>query len=83
MELDVQDVQCLDLTGTVLTLTVPSQLVRQRIEQRYRTLVDSALAHAGYPDLDLVLEVQVDDRDPEPDRPMVVDLSDRTHPPGR
>ncbi len=72
-----QDVQCLDLTGTVITLTVPSQLVRQRIEQRYRGLVDSALADAGYPDLDLVLEVQVDDRDPEPDRPTILDLGDR------
>ena len=73
-----QDVQCLDLTGTVITLTVPSQLIRQRIEQRYRGLVDSALADAGYPDLDLVLEVQVDERDPEPDRPMILDLGERT-----
>lgn len=72
-----QDVQCDDLTDSVLTLSVPSQLVRQRIEQRYRALIDSALVDAGYPDLDLVLEVQVDVSDPEPDHPMVLDISDR------
>ena len=38
-----QDVHGDDLVDDVLTLSVPSQLVRQRIEQRYLTLMEAAL----------------------------------------
>lgn len=62
-----QDVRCLDLTDSVLTLSVPSQLVRQRIEQRYLGLMEAALTDAGHGDLALVVEVEIDDERPEPD----------------
>ena len=64
-----QDVRGLDLTDSVLTLSVPSQLVRQRIEQRYFGLMEAALADAGHADLRLVVEVEIDDAPPEPDQP--------------
>ena len=62
-----QDVHGLELTDSVLTLSVPSQLVRQRIEQRYFGLMEAALADAGHGDLSLVVEVTIDDAVPEPD----------------
>ncbi len=62
-----QDVRGLELNDTVLTLSVPSQLVRQRIEQRYLGLMEAALSDAGHGDLALVVEVEIDDQRPEPD----------------
>lgn len=62
-----QDVHGLELTDSVLTLSVPSQLVRQRIEQRYFGLMEAALADAGHAQLSLVVEVTIDDAVPEPD----------------
>ncbi|MFN7148009.1 MAG: chromosomal replication initiator protein DnaA [Microthrixaceae bacterium] len=62
-----QDVHGLELTDSVLTLSVPSQLVRQRIEQRYFGLMEAALADAGHAELSLVVEVTIDDAVPEPD----------------
>ena len=62
-----QDVHGDDLVDDVLTISVPSQLVRQRIEQRYITLMEAALTDAGYPELSLVIEVEIDDQRPEPD----------------
>jgi chromosomal replication initiator protein len=62
-----QDVRGLELTDSVLTLSVPSQLVRQRIEQRYFGLMEAALADAGHAELSLVVEVTIDDAVPEPD----------------
>jgi chromosomal replication initiator protein len=62
-----QDVRGLDLSDSVLTLCVPSQLVRQRIEQRYLGLMEAALADAGHGNLALVVEVEIDDALPEPD----------------
>lgn len=62
-----QDVRGLDLTDSVLTLSVPSQLVRQRIEQRYLGLMEAALTDAGHGDLSLVVEVEIDDLLPEPE----------------
>ena len=56
-----QDVRGLDLTDSVLTLSVPSQLVRQRIEQRYFGLMEAALADAGHTEITLVVEVEIDD----------------------
>jgi chromosomal replication initiator protein len=64
-----QDVRGLDLTDSVLTLSVPSQLVRQRIEQRYFGLMEAALVDAGHAELTLVVEVEIDDAVPEPDQP--------------
>jgi chromosomal replication initiator protein len=68
-----QDVHGDDLVDDVLTISVPSQLVRQRIEQRYITLMEAALVDAGYPELSLVIEVDIDDERPEPDAPEVMD----------
>ncbi len=62
-----QDVRGLELHDSVLTLSVPSQLVRQRIEQRYLGLMEAALTDAGHGDLALVVEVEIDDRQPEPE----------------
>jgi chromosomal replication initiator protein len=62
-----QDVRGTDLSDSVLTLSVPSQLVRQRIEQRYLGLMEAALTDAGHGDLSLVVEVEIDDLRPEPE----------------
>lgn len=62
-----QDVRGVELSDSVLTLSVPSQLVRQRIEQRYLGLMEAALADAGHRDLAIVVEVEIDDLLPEPD----------------
>jgi chromosomal replication initiator protein len=62
-----QDVRGHDLSDSLLTLSVPSQLVRQRIEQRYLGLMEAALADAGHGNLALVIEVEIDDTLPEPD----------------
>ncbi len=62
-----QDVRCHDLSDSVLTLSVPSQLVRQRIEQRYLGLMEAALTDAGHGNMSLVVEVEIDDALPEPD----------------
>ncbi|MHB1139408.1 MAG: chromosomal replication initiator protein DnaA, partial [Microthrixaceae bacterium] len=64
-----QDVLPVAFVDGVLTVTVPSQLVRQRIEQRYLGLVEAALADAGHRGVTLVIEVQIDDERPEPDQP--------------
>ena len=71
-----QDVHGDDLVDDVLTISVPSQLVRQRIEQRYITLMEAALTDAGYPDLSLVIEVDIDDERPEPEPDVTVDLTE-------
>jgi chromosomal replication initiator protein len=71
-----QDVRAVDLTDDVLTLSVPSQLVRQRIEQRYLALMEAALNDAGHPELALVIEVDIDDERPEPEPDLLVDLTE-------
>lgn len=62
-----QDVSGVDLQGDTLTLSVPSQLARQRIESRYMALVSAALIDAGHPDLSVVIEVKIyqDRHEPE------------------
>ncbi len=62
-----QEVRCVQLVDDVLFLAVPSQLVRQRIEQRYFALVEAALHDAGHPELSVVLEVEIDEVRPEPE----------------
>ncbi|KAA0233416.1 MAG: chromosomal replication initiator protein DnaA [Actinobacteria bacterium] len=51
------DVGAIGLHDGLLTISVPSVLVKDRIESRYRELVTSALADAGQPGLDLHIEV--------------------------
>ena len=50
----------------VFVLAVPSTVVRERIEGRYLTLVNSALADAGGGTAALVIEVHTDGSDPGP-----------------
>lgn len=54
-----KSVEPLDLVDDVLTLAVPSQLVRQRIENRYTQLLDDAITESGHPGLTLALEVHI------------------------
>jgi len=68
-----QDIQAIDLRDDVLTLAVPSQLVRQRVEQRYFPLIEAALTDAGYPEVRLFLEVEIDT--PHSDDRVTVDLT--------
>jgi len=56
------DATGLYLDENCLTLSVPNVIVRDRIEQRYRELVLSAIADAGHPNLGL--ELRVSDPDP-------------------
>jgi chromosomal replication initiator protein len=64
-----QDIRAEDFVDDVLVLAVPSQLVRQRIEQRYLPLVTSALADAGFAEISPLFEVEVDAVLPEFDPP--------------
>lgn len=64
-----KDVRAVDLADSLLTLSCPSQLVRQRIEQRYMGLVEAALVDAGHRDVRVAIEVDIDLSDPEPDHP--------------
>jgi len=70
-----QDVHAVNLHDEVLTLEVPSQLVRQRIEQRYIPFIEAALSDAGHSDVRLILEVQIDDTRPDFDDGLTVDLT--------
>ncbi len=49
------------LDENCLTVIVPSRFVQERIDQRYRGLVHSALTDAGHPTLTLELRVAPDD----------------------
>jgi chromosomal replication initiator protein len=51
------------LNDHTLVLSVPSTVVKERIEGRYLTLVRSALADAGAIEIDLDIEVHTDDGD--------------------
>lgn len=62
-----KNLEPLELVDDVLTLAVPSQLVRQRIENRYTQLLDDALKESGHPGLTLLLEVHIDREDPSDD----------------
>ena len=55
--------EAMKLHDHTLVLSVPSTVVKERIEVRYLTLVRSALADAGASDLDLDIEVHTDDGD--------------------
>lgn len=60
------NVEPLDLVDDVLTLAVPSQLVRQRIENRYTQILDDAIADSGHTGISIVLEVHIARDDDEP-----------------
>jgi chromosomal replication initiator protein len=55
-----QEVVATDLDDGVLTLTVPSQLLRQRIEQRYLGLIEAVLDDVGHNGTHVVIEVSVE-----------------------
>ena len=61
------DVQVGELVDDVLTLTVPSQIARQRIERSYLGMMEAALEDTGYPELSFVIEVEIDDERPDAD----------------
>jgi chromosomal replication initiator protein len=63
-----QDLVGVELVDSVLTIAVPSQTARQRIEQRYVGLMEAALADAGHDGMRIVLEVRIDPEVPEPER---------------
>ncbi len=73
-----RDVHVVDLRGDVLTLAVPSQIGRQRIEQRYFSLLEGALNDAGFPGMHVVLEVDIHERPPDPHDRVTLDLTDPT-----
>ncbi len=50
----------LDLQGTALSVAVPSSVVKERIETRYLTLVNGALADIGQSGVRLSIKVQTD-----------------------
>ena len=50
----------LDLDGTVLSVAVPSSVVKERLETRYLTLVSGALADIGQSDVSLFIHVKTD-----------------------
>ncbi|HTN99589.1 MAG TPA: DnaA/Hda family protein, partial [Microthrixaceae bacterium] len=66
-----QDVSGVELVDDTLTLSVPSQLARQRIESRYMALVTAALIDAGHPNVRIVIEVKIYQDRPEPEAPPV------------
>ncbi len=54
------EVEPVAFDGELLTLAVPSSVVRDRIEARYLTVVKGALADAGAPDIDIELRIRTD-----------------------
>ncbi|MEZ5267968.1 MAG: chromosomal replication initiator protein DnaA [Microthrixaceae bacterium] len=55
-----RDIAATDLDGSTLKLSVPSQVLRQRIEQRYLGLIEAVLTDEGHGELSVVLEVDVE-----------------------
>jgi len=55
------EVEPVAFDGELLTLAVPSSVVRDRIEARYLTVVQGALADAGAPDVDIELRIRTDE----------------------
>lgn len=55
-----QDVTATSLQDNHLTLTVSSQLIRQRIEQRFLDLLTGAFNDAGFNDIQVAIEVDID-----------------------
>lgn len=50
----------LDLSGSVLSVAVPSSVVKERIETRYLTLVGGALTDIGQSEISLAISVHTD-----------------------
>ncbi len=53
-------VEPVSLRDGLLTLAVPSSVVKERIESRYLAVVKGALSDAGAPDIDLELHIRTD-----------------------
>jgi chromosomal replication initiator protein len=75
-----QEVGAIDLVDDILSLSVPSQVLRQRIEQRYVGLIEAVLEDTGHHDLHVLFEVRVEqppgyDNLPEPFA-TAIDLTD-------
>lgn len=62
-----KDVEPVDLVDDMLILSVPSQMVRQRMESRYTQLLEQALSESDGSDLTVQLEVHIDRKDPAPE----------------
>jgi len=60
-----EDVRVDDLVDDTLTITVPSQVARSRIERKFAGLIEDALEDQGHGDIQVVVEVEVEDRDPD------------------
>jgi chromosomal replication initiator protein len=58
--------EAVEMHDHMLVLSVPSSVVKERIEVRYLTLVHSALADAGARDFELNIEVHTDEGEHQP-----------------
>ena len=75
-----QDIAATDLVDDILTLSAPSQLLRQRIEQRYIGLIEAVLEDTGHHDLHVMMEVRVDLLEVfEPDREVPISQEEADH----
>ncbi len=55
-----EDARVVDLTDDTLTIAVPSQVARGRIERKFGGLIDDALEMSGHSDIKVVVEVEID-----------------------
>ncbi|MFV0318396.1 MAG: chromosomal replication initiator protein DnaA [Microthrixaceae bacterium] len=61
-----RDVEATQLQDEILTLSVPSQILRERIEQRYVGLIEAVLNDEGHGAIQVVLEVDIEADTPPP-----------------
>ncbi|MBM3661734.1 MAG: chromosomal replication initiator protein DnaA [Actinobacteria bacterium] len=55
-----EDARVVDLTDDTLTISVPSQVARGRIERKFGGLIDDALEMSGHNEIKVVVEVEID-----------------------
>ena len=56
-----EDVRVDGLVDDTLTITVPSQVARSRIERKFAGLIEDALEDQGHPEIQVVVEVEIED----------------------
>ncbi|MBU6215030.1 MAG: chromosomal replication initiator protein DnaA [Acidobacteria bacterium] len=56
-----EDVRIDGLVDDTLTITVPSQVARSRIERKFAGLIEDALEDQGHPEIQVVVEVEIED----------------------
>ncbi len=61
-----EDARVVDLTDDTLTIAVPSQVARSRIERKFGGMIDDALEMSGYSDIKVIVEVEIDRTEPTP-----------------